>query len=51
MKNMILSLWKVPDKETAELMTIFYSNYLTGKTIKEAFTAAQKEMRLKYNPY
>lgn len=50
-KNMILSLWKVPDTETAELMTIFYRNYLTGKTIKEAFTAAQKEMRLKYNPY
>lgn len=50
-KNMILSLWKVPDEETAELMTLFYKNYLTGRTIKEAFNAAQKEMRVKYSPY
>jgi CHAT domain-containing protein len=50
-KNMILSLWKVPDKETAELMTLFYKNYFTGKTIKDAFNTAQKEMRIKYSPY
>ena len=48
---MILSLWKVPDAETAQLMTIFYSHYIKGKTIREAFTAAQKEMRTKYKPY
>jgi CHAT domain-containing protein/tetratricopeptide (TPR) repeat protein len=50
-KNMLLSLWKVPDAETAELMKIFYSYYLQGKTAREAFTAAQKDMRKKYKPY
>lgn len=50
-RNMILSLWKVPDAETAELMKTFYSHYIQGKTIREAFTSAQKEMRAKYKPY
>ena len=49
--NMLLSLWKVPDKETAELMTAFYTYYLHGKTIRDSFTAAQKDMRAKYKPY
>ncbi len=50
-KNMLLSLWKVPDTETAELMKIFYSNYLQGKTARQAFAVAQQEMRKKYSPY
>lgn len=50
-KNMLLSLWKVPDAETAELMKIFYTFYLQGKTISESFTAAQKDMRRKYSPF
>ena len=50
-KNMLLSLWKVPDAETAELMKIFYTYYLQGKTARESFAAAQKEMRKKYKPY
>jgi len=50
-KNMLLSLWKVPDAETAELMKYFYTYYLQGKTIKESFTAAQNDMRKKYKPY
>jgi len=51
-EKLILSLWQVPDKETAELMKIFYSNWLGGKSIREAFTAAQTEMRNKnYAPY
>ena len=50
-KNMLLSLWKVPDAETAELMKIFYTYYLQGKTARESFAAAQKEMRKKYRPY
>ncbi len=50
-KKMIVSLWQVPDKETAELMTAFYGYWLKGKTIEQAFTQAQAEMRKKYSPY
>ena len=50
-KKMIVSLWQVPDNETAELMTAFYSYWLKGKTINEAFAQAQTEMRKKYSPY
>ncbi len=50
-KKMIVSLWQVPDKETAELMTIFYTYWMKGKTINESFTQAQAEMRKKYSPY
>ncbi|MEQ1678307.1 MAG: CHAT domain-containing protein, partial [Chitinophagaceae bacterium] len=50
-KSMVLSLWKVPDKETAELMKIFYKNYLEGNSAREAFSMAQQEMRKRYSPY
>ena len=50
-KTIIMSLWKVPDKETIELMELFYTNWLNGMTKHEAFTNAQKEMRKKYAPY
>ena len=48
---MVVSLWQVPDKETVELMTSFYTNLLGGKNIREAFYQAQKEMRSKYSPF
>jgi CHAT domain-containing protein len=50
-KKMIVSLWQVPDKETAELMSSFYSHWITGKNVKEAFHNAQDEMRKKYSPF
>jgi tetratricopeptide (TPR) repeat protein len=50
-KNLIVSLWQVPDKETGELMNIFYTNLLNGNTVRESFYKAQKEMRSKYAPY
>ena len=50
-KKMIVSLWKVPDKETSELMTTFYNYWLKGKTIETAFAQAQTDMRKKYPPY
>lgn len=51
-KTIIMSLWKVPDKETVELMGLFYRNWLESKMTKEsAFDEAQKEMRKKYPPY
>jgi CHAT domain-containing protein len=48
---MILSLWKVPDTETAELMKGFYTYYLQGKTPRAALGKAQQDMRQKYKPY
>jgi len=48
--KMIVSLWQVPDRETAELMITFYSNWIKGKTINDAFATAQTEMRKKYSP-
>ncbi len=50
-KKMIVSLWQVPDKETAELMTTFYNYWMKGKTINDAFTQAQSDMRKKYSPF
>ncbi|MDZ4808082.1 MAG: CHAT domain-containing tetratricopeptide repeat protein [Bacteroidota bacterium] len=50
-KKMIVSLWQVPDKETAELMTAFYSYWINGKNINESFYQAQADMRKKYAAY
>jgi CHAT domain-containing protein len=47
-KQMIISLWKVKDKVTAELMTQFYKNWLNGQTTREALRHAQLKLREKY---
>lgn len=49
-EKIIVSLWKVPDIETMELMTLFYSEIAKTKDIDSSFTKAQKEMRNRY-PY
>lgn len=50
--KMILSLWKVPDKQTSELMTYFYQFYANGIDIPTAFRKAQLKMAKLYdNPY
>jgi CHAT domain-containing protein len=45
---LLVSLWQVPDRETADFMEAFYSAWLSGKTIHEAFAKAQKKMRKQY---
>ena len=51
-EQMILSLWKVPDEQTAELMTLFYTAYAQGIDIPVAFRQAQLAMSQRYdNPY
>lgn len=50
-KNIIMSLWQVPDKETAEFMEFFYKNLVKEKEIKNAFKKTQMTMRKKYAPY
>lgn len=50
-KQMILSLWRVPDKETMELMTLFYRNWIRGQPANKALQSAQLVMRKKYSPF
>ena len=44
-KTIIMSLWKVSDIATQQLMTCFYKNYLDGKPKEQAFRMAQSELR------
>jgi CHAT domain-containing protein len=58
-KSIILSLWKVDDEATQELMVSFYKHWLgvgatglTGTSKRAAFLKAQKELKARYpNPY
>jgi len=43
-KAIIMSLWKVSDEATQELMTSFYTKWLEGKTKRQAFHEAKHEM-------
>jgi len=45
----MMSLWEVPDKETAEFMELFYSNWLSGQNIREAFRNTQLDISNTYN--
>jgi CHAT domain-containing protein len=44
----VMSLWQVPDKETAEFMNLFYSSWLGGMKVREAFRSTQRTMSNKY---
>ena len=51
-KTLVMSLWKVPDEQTCELMEDFYRRILTGEGRAEALRQAQLEMKKKYpEPY
>jgi CHAT domain-containing protein len=43
--KLVMSLWKVPDEETAKLMSIFYRHYLVDNNAHDALKKAQIEMR------
>ena len=47
-QSMIISLWKIPDAETVELMEEFYGGWAKGASKKEALTTAQKKLRQSY---
>jgi len=51
-RTIVMSLWKIPDKETCDLMDGFYKNWLTGQTKKEALRQSTlrvlKACRAKY---
>jgi CHAT domain-containing protein/TPR repeat protein len=44
-KALIISLWKVDDAATSELMTSFYENYLKTGNKRKAFEQAQQALR------
>lgn len=49
---LIMSLWKVDDAATQQLMNLFYSNWLKGGDREKAFKQAQLQLMAKYKePY
>jgi CHAT domain-containing protein len=47
-QTIIMSLWEVDDRVTADFMTTFYSNWLSGKSKQDAFKETQSEIRSRY---
>jgi CHAT domain-containing protein len=47
-EQLIVSLWKVPDHETMELMNLFYTDLTITKDPVISFSKAQKQMRNNY---
>lgn len=47
-KTIIMSLWKVSDEATQQLMVDFYGEYCKTKDKRQAFTTAQLNLRYKY---
>lgn len=51
-KTLVMSLWKVPDQQTQELMIDFYRRILMGEPRAEALRQAQLALKAKYpNPF
>lgn len=51
-KSMIMSLWKVDDQATQEMMVAFYNHWIKNGDKRKAFEAAQIEIRKRYKyPY
>ena len=44
-KNMITSLWEVPDEETSQLMQLFYRYVAAGKSFSNALRQAKFDLR------
>lgn len=51
-RTILLSLWKVDDEATRQLMTSFYRYWLEGQSKAEALRRAQVATKAKYpHPY
>ncbi|MDX1522573.1 MAG: CHAT domain-containing protein, partial [Anaerolineae bacterium] len=46
--TLVMSLWKVPDQQTQELMTDFYRRILAGEPRAEALRQAQLALKQEY---
>jgi CHAT domain-containing protein len=47
-QTILMSLWSVDDRATAQLMVQFYKNLLDGQTKRQAFLTAQRKLRQQY---
>ena len=47
-KTLVMSLWKVPDAQTQELMIEFYQRLMSGEGRAEALRQAQLTMKAKH---
>jgi CHAT domain-containing protein len=47
-RTLVVSLWKVPDEQTRELMIDFYTRVLSGQGVADALRQAQLAMRQKH---
>ena len=47
-KTLVMSLWKVPDQQTQELMVDFYGRVLAGQGLADALREAQLALSAKY---
>lgn len=50
-RKLLVTLWRIPDKETALLMGSFYKHYLMTNSAEKALRLAQKEMSKEYSPF
>jgi CHAT domain-containing protein len=50
-KQILMSLWKVPDTQTTQLMVFFYESILKGNDENTALRKAQLALKEKYSPY
>ena len=46
--SILMSLWKVDDRVTAEMMRLFYSGLSSGQNSRESFQAAREALRKTY---
>ena len=47
-KTLVMSLWKVPDQQTQELMVDFYGRILAGRGCADALRETQLALKVKY---
>lgn len=47
-RYLLMSLWRVSDKETAEYMALFYGQMLKSGSVPQAYDYAQQQMRRRY---
>jgi CHAT domain-containing protein len=51
-KTLVMSLWKVPDQQTQQLVVDFYRRILAGQPRAEALRQAQRALKAKHpDPY
>ena len=47
-RYLLMSLWRVSDRETAEYMALFYGQMLKTNSVPQAYEYAQQQMRQRY---